>query len=132
MDSTALEWDSLKADADQVFSLALDLLLHPKFSAAKLELAQQQEATGIVRRTTMKGRSPAARRPSLVVRPQQPYTRQPELATIGAVTLRIHERLARQDVGGKLGGAADRERQRDFDPRRWKRGARGFEGLPQL
>ena len=49
-DSTALSWDSLKGDADQVFSLAMDLLFHPKFSAEKLELAQQQEATGIVRR----------------------------------------------------------------------------------
>ncbi len=49
-DSTTLAWDSLKGDADQVFSLALDLLLHPKFSQEKLELAQQQEATGIVRR----------------------------------------------------------------------------------
>ena len=49
-DSTALSWDSLKGDADQVFSLAMDLLFHPKFSAEKLQLAQQQEATGIVRR----------------------------------------------------------------------------------
>src|ERR1035437_9588631 len=50
VDSTALSWDSLKAESDQVFALAMDLLLHPKFSAEKLELAQQQEATGIVRR----------------------------------------------------------------------------------
>ncbi len=28
----------------------MDLLFHPKFSAEKLQLAQQQEATGIVRR----------------------------------------------------------------------------------
>src|ERR1700733_10823741 len=31
-DSTAVSWDSLKGDADKVFSLALDLLLNPKFS----------------------------------------------------------------------------------------------------
>jgi len=49
-DSTALQWESLKGDADQVFSLALDLLLHPKFSPEKLQLAQQQDAAGIVRR----------------------------------------------------------------------------------
>src|SRR6202034_1314648 len=49
-DSTALSWDSLKGDSDQVFSLAMDLLFHPKFSAEKLQLAQQQEATEIVRR----------------------------------------------------------------------------------
>src|SRR5208283_5665315 len=39
-DSTALSWDSLKGDADQVFALAMDLLLHPKFNAEKLQLAQ--------------------------------------------------------------------------------------------
>ena len=64
-DSTALSWDSLKGDSDQVFSLAMDLLFHPKFSAVKLELAQQQEATGNCppqrRRRT---ESPAASRPS--------------------------------------------------------------------
>src|SRR5208337_5208248 len=42
--STAISWDSLKGDADEVFSLAMDLLFHPKFRAKKLELAQQQEA----------------------------------------------------------------------------------------
>ena len=55
-DSTALSWDSLKGDADQVFSLAMDLLFHPKFSDEKLQLlAQQQEATGIVRRNDDEG-----------------------------------------------------------------------------
>jgi zinc protease len=49
-DSTSLSWDSLKGDADQVFTLALDLLLHPDFKPEKLQLAQQQVATGIVRR----------------------------------------------------------------------------------
>ncbi|MGA2569886.1 MAG: hypothetical protein ABSF23_05155 [Terracidiphilus sp.] len=49
-DSTTLSWDSLKGDADQVFSLAMDLLFHPQFSPEKLQLAKQQEATAIVRR----------------------------------------------------------------------------------
>jgi len=40
--STSLSWDSLKGDADQVLSLALDLLLHPRFNEQKLRLAQQQ------------------------------------------------------------------------------------------
>jgi len=54
-DSTAVSWDSLKGNADQVFALALDLLLHPKFSEDKLALAQQQQATGIVRRNDDEG-----------------------------------------------------------------------------
>ena len=31
----ALSWDSLKGDSDQVFALAMDLLLHPKFNPQK-------------------------------------------------------------------------------------------------
>ena len=50
LDSTAVSWESLKADTDQVYDLAMDLLFHPKFDQQKLRLAQQQEATGIVRR----------------------------------------------------------------------------------
>ncbi len=42
-DSTALSWDSLKADTDQVYGLAMDLLFHPKFDEQKLRLAQQQD-----------------------------------------------------------------------------------------
>ena len=42
-DSTALSWDSLKADTDQVYDLAMDLLFHPKFETQKLRLAQQQD-----------------------------------------------------------------------------------------
>ena len=34
-DSTAVSWDSLKADTDQVYDLAMDLLFHPKFDAAE-------------------------------------------------------------------------------------------------
>jgi zinc protease len=55
VDSTAVSWDSLKADSDQVFDLAMDLLFHPKFSAEKLQLAQEQLATGIVRRNDDEG-----------------------------------------------------------------------------
>ena len=49
-DSTILSWDSLKADTDQVYDLAMDLLFHPKFDPQKLRLAQQQTSTAIVRR----------------------------------------------------------------------------------
>ena len=56
-----LSWDSLKGDADQVFALAMDLLFHPKFDEEKLQLAQQQEATGIVRRNDDEGEIASAR-----------------------------------------------------------------------
>ncbi|HKN23142.1 MAG TPA: hypothetical protein VJX73_17075, partial [Terracidiphilus sp.] len=86
-DSTALSWDSLKGDADQVFSLAMDLFLHPKFSAEKLQLAQQQEATAIVRRNDDEDGIAAREAAKLIYGVNSPYTRQPELATIAKITL---------------------------------------------
>jgi zinc protease len=81
-DSTALAWDSLKGDSDQVFALALDLLFHPKFNAEKLQLAQQQEATGIVRRNDDESGDCRPRGAKLVYGANSPYTRQPELAPL--------------------------------------------------
>src|SRR5580658_1183269 len=86
-DSTAISWDSLKGDSDQVFSLAMDLFFHPKFSAEKLELAKQQEATGIIRRNDDEDAIAGREAARLVYGANSPYTRQPEFATIGAVTL---------------------------------------------
>jgi zinc protease len=101
-DSTSLSWDSLKGDADQVFSLALDLLLHPKFSTEKLELAQQQAATGIVRRNDEEEEIANREAAKLVYGANSPYTRQPELATIGAVTLDDLKAWHDRTLGGKL------------------------------
>ena len=87
VDSTALSWDSLKADSDQIFALAMDLLFHPQFRAEKLQLAQQQLATGIVRRNDDEGGIAGREASKLVYGANSPYSRQPELATIGAVTV---------------------------------------------
>jgi zinc protease len=87
VDSTALSWDSLKGDSDQVFALAMDLLFHPQFRQDKLELALQQEATGIVRRNDDEEEIAAREGAKLVYGANSPYTRQPELATIAAVNL---------------------------------------------
>jgi zinc protease len=104
-DSTAVSWDSLKGDADQVFSLALDLFLHPKFRQEKLELAQQQEATGIVRRNDDESGIAGRESIKLVYGANSPYTRQPELATIGAVTVGDLKAWHDRTVGdGKQGG----------------------------
>ncbi len=127
-DSTALSWDSLKGDADQVFSLALDLLLHPKFSPEKLELAQQQEATGIMRRNDDEGGIASREAVKLVYGPNSPYTREPELSTIGAVTVADLEAWHDRTIGGKLiiGISGD------FDPAAMEAKLRAaFEGLPQ-
>jgi zinc protease len=100
--STTLAWDSLKGDADQVFSLALDLLLHPAFNAEKLELAQQQMAAGIVRRNDDEGEIAERESAKLVYGANSPYTRQPELKTIGAVTVGDLKAWHDRTIGGKL------------------------------
>jgi zinc protease len=110
--STALSWDSLKGDTDQVFSLALDLLLHPKFSAEKLELAQQQSAAGIVRRNDDEAGIAGRESAKLVYGPTSPYARQPELATISAVKVADLEAWHQKSIGGKLIVSVSG----DFDP----------------
>ena len=101
-DSTALSWDSLKGDSDQVYALAMDLLFHPKFSEEKLELAKQQEATGIVRRNDDEGEIAGREAAKLVYGADSPYTRQPELATIAHVKLSDLQAWHDRTLGGKL------------------------------
>jgi zinc protease len=101
-DSTALSWDSLKGDSDQVFALAIDLLFHPKWSPEKLQLAQQQEATSIVRRNDDEDGIAARESNKLVYGADSPYTRQPEIATIGAVSLGDLEAWHDRTLKGKL------------------------------
>jgi zinc protease len=127
VDSTALSWDSLKGDSDQVFALALDLLLHPNFTAEKLQLAQQQVATGIVRRNDDEGEIASRESAKLVYGPHSPYTRQPELATIGAVTLDDLKAWHDRTLSGKLIVSVSG----DFDPVAMEAKLRAaFEPLP--
>jgi zinc protease len=129
VDSTAVSWDSLKGDSDQVLSLALDLLFHPNFSAEKLELAQQQTATGIVRRNDDEAGIAGRESAKLVYGPNSPYTRQPELATIGAVTVDDLKAWHYRTIGGKLIVSVSG----DFDPAAMEAKLRAaFEGLPAV
>jgi len=126
-DSTSLSWESLKGDSDQVFALALQLLLHPKFDAQKLRLAQQQVATGIVRRNDDEDEIAERESAKLVYGPDSPYTRQPELATIGKVTVDDLNAWHDHTLTGRLivsvGG--------DFDPAAMEAKLRAaFESLP--
>jgi zinc protease len=128
-DSTALSWDSLKGDSDQVFSLAMDLLFHPKFSADKLQLAQEQEATEIVRRNDDEDGIADREANKLVYGANSPYTRQPELSTIGAVTIDDLRAWHDRTLKGKLiVGIAG-----DFDPAAMEAKVRAaFESLPPV
>jgi len=101
-DSTAIQWDSLKGDSDQVFDLAMALLFHPKFSRQKLSLAKQQEATAIIRRNDDESGIAQREAAKLTYGPDSPYTRQPEFATIGAVTVADLQAWHDRSLKGKL------------------------------
>jgi len=101
-DSTAIQWDSLKGDADQVFDLAMNLLFHPKFSQQMLTLAKQQEATGIIRRNDDEGGIAQREAAKLIYGADSPYTRQPEFATIGSVSIADLQAWHDRSLKGKL------------------------------
>ncbi len=101
-DSTAISWDSLKADGDRVFALATDLLFHPKFRGEKLELAKQQQAAAITRRNDDEEEIAGREAAKLNYGVNSPYTRQPELSTIHAVTLSDLQRWHDRSMKGKL------------------------------
>jgi zinc protease len=102
LDSTAVSWESLKANTGQVYDLAMDLLFHPKFDQQKLRLAQQQEATGIVRRNDDENQIAGREAAKLVYGPNSPYARQPELSTISKVTVADLQAWHDKSLGGKL------------------------------
>lgn len=129
IDSTSVSWDSLKGDADQVFDLAMDLLFHPKFSEEKLQLAQQQAATGIMRRNDDANGIASRESGKLVYGANSPYTRQPEFATIGKVSIADFQAWHDRTLRGKLIIAIAG----DFDPAKMEAKIRSvFERLPQV
>lgn len=128
-DSTAISWDSLKADAGPVFSLAMDLFFHPEFSAEKLELAKQQEATAIARRNDDEDAIAGRESAKLVYGASSPYARQPELATIAAVTVADLDAWHARTLKGKLIVGI----YGDFDPAAMEAKVRAaFESLPPV
>jgi zinc protease len=127
VDSTAVSWESLKADTDQVYDLAMDLLFHPKFEQQKLRLAQQQEATMIVRRNDDENQIAGREAVKLVYGANSPYARQPELSTISKVTIADLQAWHDRTIGGKLIIAISG----DFDPAAMEAKLRAtFEKLP--
>jgi zinc protease len=127
-DSTALSWDSLKADTNQVYDLAMDLLFHPKFDNQKLMLAKQQVATAIVRRNDQEAQIAGREAAKLVYGATSPYARQPELSNIGKVTVADLQAWHDNTIGGKLIISISG----DFDPAAMEAKVRAtFEGLPQ-
>jgi zinc protease len=88
VDSTGVSWSCLKGDFDFVFGTVTDLLEHPDFQQSKLLLAQQQEATGIIRRNDNPQEIAGREARMLVYGANNPYARVPEFSTIQAVTVK--------------------------------------------
>jgi zinc protease len=85
-DSTTIGWSCLKADLDDVFKAFVDVLQHPEFRADKIEIAQKGEEDGISRRNDQAGGIAARESAKLAYGANNPYTREPEYATVAAVT----------------------------------------------
>ena len=86
VDSSSVSWSSLKGDSDQVLGLAVDLLLHPKFDPAKLQLAQQEEIAGILRRNEDPEGIASREAAKLVYGAGSPYASTPEISAVLAIT----------------------------------------------
>jgi zinc protease len=85
-DSTTVRMDMLKGDFDAVFPIFVDVLEHPAFRQDKIDLAKTQANTFISRRNDdpmSLGNREAAK---LAYGTNSPYTRQPEYATVAAIT----------------------------------------------
>lgn len=85
--STSLSWSSFAKDFDGVFADSVDLLLHPAFKQDKLDLAKQEAASSILRRNDNAASIAGREALEIAYGKTNPYARESELATIGAVTL---------------------------------------------
>jgi zinc protease len=85
-DSTSISWSCLKGDFDDVFKVFADLLRDPEFRADKLDLAQKGMDDSISRRNDDVGEIAGREAAKLAYGVDNPYTREPEYATVAAVT----------------------------------------------
>jgi len=86
VDSTTISWSCLKGDFDDVFKAFNDLLRTPEFRADKLDLAQKEMYDSISRRNDDVGAITARESAKLAYGANNPYAREPEYATVAAVT----------------------------------------------
>jgi zinc protease len=85
-DSTSISLSCLKGDFDDVFKVFADLLRNPEFRADKVDLAQKQADDSISRRNDEVGEIAQREAAKLAYGADNPYARQPEYATIAAIT----------------------------------------------
>jgi zinc protease len=76
----------LKEDFNDTFKVFADLLREPEFREDKLDLAKHEAFDGISRRNDDVGQIARREATKLAYGAQNPYAREPEYATVGAVT----------------------------------------------
>jgi len=86
VDSTTITWSCLKGDFDDVFRAFNDVLREPEFRADKLDLAQREMYDSIARRNDDVSQIAARESTKLAYGADNPYAREPEYATVAAVT----------------------------------------------
>jgi len=85
-DSTSISWSCLKDDLDDVFKVFVDLLQNPEFRADKIVIAQKGLYDSISRRNDNPGGIANREATKLAYGANSPYAREPEYATVAAVT----------------------------------------------
>jgi zinc protease len=85
-DSTTISLSCLKEDFGDTFKVFSDLLREPEFREDKLDLAKHEAFDGISRRNDDVGQIARREAAKLAYGGQNPYAREPEYATVGAVT----------------------------------------------
>jgi len=85
-DSTSISFSCLKGDLDDVFKVFIDVLRNPEFRADKIDIAQKAEADAISRRNDEVGSIAGRESVKLAYGADNPYAREPEYATVAAIT----------------------------------------------
>lgn len=85
--ATSLSFSGFAADFDQLLGISLDLLQHPQFQQAKLDLAKRGMISGILRRNDDAAEIAEREAVEIAYGKTNPYGREAELATVRAVTL---------------------------------------------
>ncbi|MGA8491196.1 MAG: pitrilysin family protein [Terriglobales bacterium] len=85
-DSTTISWSCLKGDFDDVFKVFNDVLREPEFRTDKIDLAQHEMDDAISRRNDDVSAIASRESKKLAYGASNPYAREPEYATVAAVT----------------------------------------------
>jgi zinc protease len=86
LDTTTVTFSCLKGDFDFVLEDFNDLLRHPEFRDDKILIAKNNLKTGIARRNDELGQIASRESNKIGYGAQSPYARQPEYASVAAVT----------------------------------------------